>query len=467
MKKIFIAACICFSILGCTDHDLSDSGNYTEQETDNIWIYKQMKTYYLWSDEIPDQVNTTLSLPQTSYFASLLHRYENEKHKVFFSSISEKTSDSKADDAPDADKTYESGFGFTGRIISVLADNPYTALQILYVIPGSPADLAGIDRGDLFTKYNGTSIASGSLSVINSLSKVNLTKWDIMNEDEGETISLEASTYKNTPIIKSKVIGTTVSDEIIIGYLAYNEFSYGSSYCFLNELKDVFRKFKAYNISDLVLDLRYNPGGYVSVATTLASMIAPKNSVESKDVFIIQEYNDTYAAQLKKNDTEYDITRFSLTDEELSGCNIDLSSIHIITQSYTASASELVIHALKPYMEVHQYGLTTYGKNLGSVQISSSSVNWILQPIVSRVYDKNNVSGYENGISPTTGGEVNSDDSALLYPFGDYNEILLGMALENIISLRSKSPVFVKENYETIPIEVLEDVVFENRGVIN
>lgn len=423
-----------------------------------------MKTYYLWSNEMPAQANTDLKSTSSAYFFNLLRRPEQVKNNVIFSSITESSSNAKSKaDAPDASETYVSGLGFNARFIEIPVDNiSHYAVQVMYIVPGSPAHNAGLKRGDLIKKYNGSTVSNSSdVSRIMSQTSVSLTLCDVYGE-ETETVSITSATYANTPILASLVLQ---AEDKNIGYLMYNEFSYGSNYVFLNELKNAFRFFKQNEVNELVLDLRYNPGGYVSAATTLASMIVGRSAVANKEVFLIQEYNDIYSEQLKSKNSEYNLTRFSLTNDELDECNLDLTSIHIIALTNTASASELIIHCLKPYMDVYHYGDITYGKNLGSVQISDNSgtVEWILQPIVSRVHDCNNISGYENGITPD---KTIKENYALIYPFGDHREVILNTVLQNIITAKSVRYTIPTDevNFE---INVIEDLPFIDKGVIN
>ena len=103
--------------------------------------------------------------------------------------------------------------------------------------------------------------------------------------------------------------------------------------------------------------------------------------------------------------------------------------VYILTSSRTASASELIINALKPYMEVFLIGDTTYGKNVGSISLFEENDNknqWGLQPIVVKVFNSQDQSDYGTGFVPDV---VHKDNGLYLYPLGDPKEALLSQAI--------------------------------------
>jgi C-terminal processing protease CtpA/Prc len=132
------------------------------------------------------------------------------------------------------------------------------------------------------------------------------------------------------------------------------------------------------------------------------------------------------------------------------GTQLQNSRLYVLTSSRTASASELVINALKPYMEVFVIGDTTYGKNVGSISLyeeNDSKNTWGMQPIVLKVYNSLNQSDYASGFVPNI---YNADNSTLLYPLGDTRETLLSLAMEQITGLASSGRKGEKETKEFI-----------------
>ena len=114
-----------------------------------------------------------------------------------------------------------------------------------------------------------------------------------------------------------------------------------------------------------------------------------------------------------------------------SGANLDLKRLHVLTGSYTASASELVINCLKPYMEVVLIGTKTIGKNVGSLTFTNHELQIEMHPIVCKVFNSEDKSDYENGFTPDYQlSDLSSYDTFL--PFGNIKENMLNKALEVI-----------------------------------
>lgn len=467
MKQYFGIFAAILLLAGCNDTIPEDEGGQSGTSSSNIWIYKQMKNYYLWSDEMPAESNGYFSYSPEIYFESLLYK-RGQVLGDRFSYITSTSTSSKATapDTPDAADTYVTDFGFYGRIANVVNNSSginFSAYQILYVIPDSPADVKGIMRGDLFRKINGQQVSTNNISTYLGYSDITLTQCDYSGNTSG-TVQISKGSYANNPLIAAMMIGV---GNYNIAYMAYNHFSFGKNYVFTEILKECFKFFKENEANELVLDLRFNPGGYINVAALLATMIVGRDHTDNGDVLCYQEYNTTYGNYLKGVlGSTYDQTPFGssmLSSEEMDECCLDLDRVHIITQSRTASASELVLHALKPYIEVIQYGQTTSGKNLGAVNISgeSSNVPWEINPIVSRVSDRNRLSGYESGISPSarlTASDLGMGD------LGDLNnENLLNLVWANI---DGRVPASVFSEGEEFTIETLYEPSLKGGGII-
>lgn len=466
IKRLLVFAYVAaaFLLMGCNNSSKYDDGGGFYDE--NKWIHRHMKYYYLWSDKIPDENATNLNLTPEGYFKSLLYKpgevLGDRFSRIYYSGPS------KAD-APDAAETYVSDLGFMAASMVVTSNGSggvlYKGMQVLYVVPGSPAH-GKIDRGDIFTKCNGVPVSDMGISNILDLEVAVLTKVNVFGQEQG-TVTLNKARYMDTPVI---VNGTFDYDEVI-GYIVYNHFSYGSNYVFVNQLQEVFKIFKDRNVRHLILDLRYNPGGYVNVATFLASMIAPKANVMGRDVFVNMEYNANYGEYLKTAyGADYNNMRFGLdmSADEIEALNLDLESLHIITLGSTASSSELVVHGLKPYMagSLRQYGRRTYGKNLGSISVTDRSGQffWELNPIVSRVYDVNWVSEYESGILPDVDISEQFPDNPTLYPLGHPSERILSEVLLRINPSKAKADS--GGPLESIGIVDMGDISLKDRGII-
>jgi len=283
-------------------------------------------------------------------------------------------------------------------------------LRVKYVEKESPAGKAGIRRGWRVTKINGsTDITTANATfIIDNVFKGSHTTFTFIKPD-GSTvnITLDAATYHTHPIMSDSVY--TISGKAI-GYLNFKSFL-GDTTEIYNEFNRVFNRFASANVSDVIVDLRYNGGGYVSVAEKLNDYLAP--FAANGNVMMTQMYNDKYS--------QYNVT----TNFRKLG-SLNLSRIFFIVSSSTASASELVINGLRPYLEVKLIGRNnTYGKPVGFFPIPVGE--WYIFPVSFKTVNKNGEGNYYNGFTPNSivADGVDKD-------FGDITESSLANAIKYI-----------------------------------
>ncbi len=228
----------------------------------------------------------------------------------------------------------------------------------------------------------------------------------------------------------------------------YNGFTRG----FDDELNDVFLQFKNEGVTDLILDFRYNPGGSVSTALALGSMVTGQFKGE---VFNREQWNPKIQAELEQSHPEWLVNKFS--DKLSNGRSINslnLNKVHIIVTGSSASASELIINALEPYIDVTLVGSQTSGKYTASITLYDSpnfnreNANpdhlYAMQPIVLESVNSlgdNDKDGYEPDIERF---ESLSDLGVL----GARNEALLNIAINDIIGAAAKFEEFKPEGFE-------------------
>jgi carboxyl-terminal processing protease len=311
---------------------------------------------------------------------------------------------------------------------------------VRYVYKGSPAEKAGIKRGDFFTKVD-----DQQLTVTNyqTLLFTKVTYKLSLASIAGNVISLNgkaptmtAVTMQENPIQLDTILNI---NNMKIGYLVYNEFNAA----FDLQLNDIFKKFKDAPVDKLILDLRYNGGGSVQTAKYLASMIF---GTSSSKVLIKNQYNpdiqsyfvSTYGSA-SLNETFLDkISVNSTTSVPINTLN--LTKLYVITSNNTASASELLINGLIPYMQMLNVGISTAGKYVASITVKDWDANgnvnpnhkWAMQPIVVKYSNSMGVSDFTNGLTPNI---VLEEDFRNLLPFGDQNETLLKAVLNDIKGL--------------------------------
>lgn len=439
----------CFSILivllaNCKKDIIPEAVVIPEPTVVNNFVYSGLKNYYLWSDQIPnlspyrfsvqDSLNAFLNnyTDPNNLFTSLLYQYKTIDKWSFI------VDDSQIIDNWIQGISETMGFDFMLARIGTTGD---VFGFVRYVYKGSPAENAGIKRGDLFMKVDGTQITVDNYQ---TLLFTKLTYTMSMASVSGNLISLNGKSVTMTAIKmqENPIQMDTVMQvgDFKVGYLVYNGFNAD----FDIQLNEVFKKFKDAGIEKLILDLRYNGGGSVQTAIYLASMI---HGTSSSEIFLKRQYNkglqdyltSTYgSASLNESFTG---TILKTTTSDATPINtLNLNKLYVLTSDNTASASESLINGLKPYMQIFNVGINTAGKYVGSITVKDWDANgvvnpknnWAMQPIVVRIANKNSVSDFVDGLAPDYKAE---EDIANLLPFGDQNETLLRVALNEIQGL--------------------------------
>ena len=282
-------------------------------------------------------------------------------------------------------------------------------LRARMVEPASAAGMAGIRRGWRITAINGnTNMSTGNADFIldNMYNAASASVTFLKPDGSSVTITLNRSHYKEKPVYLDTVY--TISNKKV-GYLVFNSFL-GKQDEILSNFSRVFNRFAAAGISNLVVDLRYNGGGYVSIQEKLANYLV--SSSANGSIMMKQVYNSSNSAS---NET----TKFKKEG------SINIPTIYFIVGKATASASELLINNLKPYMDVRLVGGTTYGKPVGFFPIPVG--DWYVFPVSFRTTNKNGEGNYFGGI------RVNSQVAdGLDKDWGDINEASLASVLKNI-----------------------------------
>ena len=430
VKRYFILiAFIASSLFSCKDFTELNDNEYV-----NNWIYNEMSVYYLWNTKMPGKPNYNLT--PDKFFESLLYN-KNEITGDRFSWIQENFVELL--NLLSGVTSYDIGFEYVGYRESETS----TAVigEIAYVKPGTNAEEIGLKRGDRFTKVNGTPLNTTNWRSLLSGSEASVTITFSDKKSETDIIVKKAYNYAEDPVFFNEVYEVSGHK---IGYLVYNFFASGPSqndYQYDKELNDVFAGFKSANITELVLDLRYNSGGSMNSATQLASMIVP--NLNAQNVFTKLEYNSLVQAELIKEygqDVLVDKLRDKLstakganTGEAINNIGGSIQKLYVLTGNWTASASELVINGLESYMpgKIFLIGNTTVGKNVGSISIyeeNDPKNKWGMQPIILRYFNKDGNADFLNGFKPN----IEEKDSGDKLPLGDSKEQMLKIAISHI-----------------------------------
>lgn len=320
---------------------------------------------------------------------------------------------------------------------------------VRYILPNTPAATSGLKRGDIINRIDGQQITDqnfGQLFAPDSFTVGLATLGDGSITPTEQTFELtKIANYNTNPVFIAKTIEVEGQN---VGYLMYNSFT--SDYD--PQLNAAFGQFKADGVTDLILDLRYNGGGSVRTATDLASMITGQFPGE---LFMKEVWNAEYQAYFESTEERkkrlFNNFNTTLKTGELIN-SLNLNQVYVITTSRSASASELVINGLIPYIDVVQVGETTTGKFQASVTLYDSdnfgrnnanpNHTYAIQPLVLKSVNSAGVSDYINGLAPDIEISENIRDLGVL---GELSDPMLSAAVNTILGNR----ISIDNNFKT------------------
>ncbi|MCH7415527.1 S41 family peptidase [Belliella sp. R4-6] len=393
----------------------------------NNWIQSVMREVYYWLDDMGTPIS--LNSEPTAYFQSLLFK-PTDRFSVIYPNFQELMSSLSG-------VSTEAGYEFS--LMRESPDNQNVIAPVTYIKKGSPADIEGLKRGDILTQINGTTMTLGNyqslLRGISSSHSVTYRRFDEGNNTyaAGQSINLTTTLIEENPNFLDTIY---TIDNQKIGYFIYNFFSPGVENSegemdtrYDLQMDEVFANFKAEGINHLIIDFRYNGGGYVSSSVNLASLIAP--NITSTSVFSKTKFNSFLSRFSQFQNVQ---TNFKEKSQNI-GNLLSENKVFVITSTRTASASELVINSLRPYMEVVLIGDVTNGKNVGSVPFEDEdnpNNNYGLLPIITKSFNSLDQSDYGNGFSPDF--NINELDFINLVDLGNLNEPLLKATMDRILN---------------------------------
>lgn len=431
------------------------------------FVYKGMSDIYLYKDVVP--------VLGDSYFASNTERDQylaeaGSPEKLFDNLLSSQDQFSFITD--DYVALEESFRGITSSTAGMkyglgrISGTNFIFAYLQYILPGTSAEEAGLTRGTVFTEVNGQKMTLDNFEDLLDNTSFTINKGSIQDGTivmTDETVTLHHSEYTANPVYLAETLELEGKK---IGYLMYNGFVAD----FDGKLNNAFGKFKADGVTEFILDLRYNGGGSVESAVDLASMITGQFEGQ---VFMKEVWNSKYQEHFEKNNPENLLNRFNpqiRTQEAIN--SLSLSRVYVLTTARTASASELVINGLEPYIEVIQVGDVTTGKFQASATLYDSddyqkeganeNHTYAIQPLIFKSANSEGKTDYVNGLSPDIEYIEDLNDLGTL---GDTSEPLLKAALNHLFGrsqeTKSAAEKIAAEKFETVGESGMEDPTYQ------
>lgn len=439
--------------------------------TVNDFVWKAMNSWYYWQPNVPKLADSFKNSAEYSSFLNsktpdqvfynLLYQYGTVDR---FSWIENNNEIVRASKVAEVEKS--SGFDY----MVYPKDNSDTAAVALvnYVVPGSSAESAGLKRGDIITKVNGSPLTlqnygllSGDQFTVTRAATATFTSSALVTTDRVESLTITKTNIDENPVAFYKKFTYGSKN---IGYLVYNGFK--SDYN--DELNTAFATMKADGVTELILDLRYNGGGSLETAVALAQMINGNNTGQP---YVYLDFNAKHNDQDGMDYLTNTINTYNYVNgyPEKTGQqavnSLSLTKVYVLTSVQTASASELTVLSLNKYVPVVTIGGATYGKFVGSITLYDSpesdytsyekrnkSHNWKLQPITFSYLNK------DKEPTPLTGGIVPN------YAINPYS------AINNIKEFGNTSDPELKKALElitgqTITKNALTNVTYTNKNI--
>lgn len=446
---------------------IDENFTVTTEDDINYFIWRGLNLFYLWQEDVADLDDDKFKInPNTINLTELytFFRKYNSSEQTFESLLNRPTDRFSiiVDDYVALENSFQgvnlsSGMEFGIQPYEDGSDNLYGYVR--YVVPNSSAETNNLTRGQIFNMVDGQQLTRTNAIALLFGANTNFTiGWANYNNgnpiSNGTSVTLTKTDLQENPIAISKIITEGTRK---IGYLMYNQFAGNYD----GQLNAEFANFKAENIDELIIDLRYNPGGFVRSATYLGGMITGQFNNE---VFSLQEWNkkvteassadrfiNNFTNEIRNTDINGNVT----LQEPLN--SLGFTKVYFITAFSSASASELVINSLSSYIDVRVIGETTRGKQEGSITLYDSknytkkgdnlnpSHTYAMQPIVFEISNKDGVN-YPGGIIPESSnfpGVKLRENYGDLGVLGEKSDPLLEAAIQYI---NSGKKTFSKKN---------------------
>lgn len=431
MKKIY-----CITILvgllvfsGCFE-DFDDTIRPASNLEIQNFIYRGLNYFYLYKADTPELANDAFLTNEDRN--NFLENFESPQTLFDYLKSDQDRFSFLADDYVSLENalggvTLNNGMEF--GLVFYPDDSGNVFGYVRYVLPNSSAASNDLQRGVIFNTIDGQQINENNYNdlLAPDTYSIGLATFDGVSITPTQiSVELTKSQITENPI---HIVQTLTIEGQKVGYLMYNAFTRD----FDPELNSVFAEFKNQGIEHLILDLRYNGGGSVETAVDLSSMITGQFN---NQVFYTEQWNQDRQAQYASP---------GLFNSEISNGDVinslNLDQVYIITSARSASASELVINGLAPYINITQVGDTTTGKFQASFLLydapapnfnrsqANTSHTYAMLPLVFKTANAAGNTDYIDGLAPDI---QQKENYANLGQLGSITEPLLAETLNQI-----------------------------------
>lgn len=351
-------------------------------EKEKAYLRSFVDETYLWYKEVPTLNPADYANPQKYFDALKTSRKTASGRPVdeFHWSVTEESFNQQ-------EAGISEGYGIEWARAS---NSPPRNWIVANVEPESPSG-ALFKRGDKLKSVDGEDFENGSN--VNTLNaglfpeNLNPHTFEVIRGSEVLKFTIKPEIISTTPVRYTKVISTPTGK---VGYLYFDDHIAKAEPLLINAIQ----KLKADGAQDLVLDLRYNGGGLISIASRLAYMIG--GSATTGKTFDRLVYND------KRSSDNYDFPFYSYASSNAGGAalpTLNLKRLYVLAGRGTASASEAIINGLRGVdIEVNIIGETTRGKPYGFVP--QDNCGWVYYSVQFKGENHKGYGDYADGFAP-------------------------------------------------------------------
>ena len=381
------------------------------------WAAAQLREWYLFGDTLPASLDPAPYASVSDYIDALTATARSQRRDRYFTYIT-----SIAEENAFYNSGASAGFG-----IRLSYDTNANRVFVNEAFEGAPALTAGIDRGAeiiavgpdagaMRTVASLMANGGGSAAVTDALGPTTAGTTRVLRiTDTNGTrdLTVTKAAYNLTPVSSRYGVKVLNDGGRQVGYINMRTFIDTSD----PALRNAFAQFRTAGITEVIIDLRYNGGGLVSIAELFGNLLGRNRS--TSDVFS----RTTYRSEKSSNNST---DRFSPQSQSIAP-----TRIAFIGASGTASASELVINSMRPYLNTNAalIGSNTYGKPVGQIALDRTACDDRLRVIAFSTQNANNAGFYYDGLAPVMEQTCQAADD-IAYPLGDPREASVARALD-------------------------------------